>query len=164
MFHLSQQAFDNKQALYKHLECQLKALLQTERDFITNSANFSSFLFHSLPELNWAGVYRLVGTDLLLGPFQGKPACTRIPVGKGVCGTAAKLRQTVLVPDVHQFPGHIACDTASNSEIVLPLLVGDALFGVLDLDSPRIGRFDCDDQSGLESLRNVFLASVEWNG
>jgi len=162
MFHLTQHTFDSKTGLYGHLESQLRALLESERDFIANAANFSSFLYYSLPDLNWTGVYRLVGADLVLGPFQGKPACSRIPVGKGVCGAAAKLRQTVLVPNVHEFPGHIACDTASNSEIVLPLVVEDILYGVLDLDSPILARFDREDQQGLESLRDAFVASVNW--
>jgi len=142
---------------YNNLVDQLNALLTDERDFIANAANTASLVYHSLPELNWAGFYFLRDDVLIVGPFQGRPACTRIALGKGVCGTAAEQRQTVVVEDVHQFPGHIACDGASNSEIVVPLVQDDRLIGVLDLDSPKFGRFDADDQAGLEAVAEVFL-------
>jgi L-methionine (R)-S-oxide reductase len=131
--------------------------VEGESDFLANAANLAALLSHSLPEVNWAGFYFLRGSDLVLGPFQGKPACTRIPLGKGVCGTAAEKRQTLIVPDVHQFPGHIACDAASNSEIVVPMIRNEELLGVLDLDSEKVGRFDDGDQQGLERLISVLL-------
>lgn len=146
-----------KSEIYAELAAQLGALVEGEGDFVANAANFSALLFHALPELNWAGFYLLKGGELVLGPFQGKPACVRIPLGSGVCGTAAAERRTVVVVNVHEFPGHIACDTASNSEVVVPLLRGDELLGVLDLDSPSLGRFDAEDAKGLEDLVRVFL-------
>src|SRR5215212_1349956 len=142
---------------YAELAAQLRALVEGEDDFIANAANFSSLLFYTLPDLNWSGFYLLKGGELVLGPFQGKPACVRIALGSGVCGTAAAARRTVVVENVHEFPGHIACDSASNSEVVVPLLRGDELFGVLDLDSPSRGRFDEEDARGLEELVRVFL-------
>ena len=142
---------------YAELAAQLRALVEGEDDFIANAANFSALLFHALPDLNWAGFYLLKGGELVLGPFQGKPACVRIPVGSGVCGTAAAARKTVVVPNVHEFPGHIACDSASNSEVVVPLVRGGELLGVLDLDSPSLGRFDREDARGLEALAAVLL-------
>lgn len=154
--------FTDKAAGYRELEKQLGALLQGERDAIANLANASALLWQTLPDLNWAGFYRLVGNELVLGPFQGKPACVRIAIGKGVCGTAATRRETVLVPDVHQFPGHIACDAASRSEIVVPLLKDGKLLGVLDLDSPKPDRFDQQDQAGLESLAKRLIAATDW--
>jgi L-methionine (R)-S-oxide reductase len=144
---------------YAELAAQLRALVEGEEDFIANAANFSSLLFYSLPDLNWAGFYLLKGGELVLGPFQGRPACVRIPLGSGVCGTAAAARRTVVVENVHEFPGHIACDSASNSEVVVPLLKGDELLGVLDLDSPALGRFDAEDAKGLEVLVRVFLGA-----
>lgn len=154
--------FADKAAGYRELDQQLHALLHGERDAIANQANVAALIFQSLPELNWAGFYRLIGNELVLGPFHGKPACVRIAVGKGVCGTAAVKRQTVLVPDVHQFPGHIACDAASRSEIVVPLLHNGKLLGVLDLDSPQPGRFDAQDQAGLERLAQTLIAATQW--
>ena len=142
---------------YGELAAQLRALMEGEEDFIANAANFSSLIFHTLPDLNWAGLYLLKGGELVLGPFQGKPACVRIALGSGVCGTAAAARQTVVVPNVHEFPGHIACDAASNSEVVVPLIKGGELLGVLDLDSPSAGRFDAEDAKGLEDLVRIFL-------
>lgn len=142
---------------YAELAAQLRALVEGEEDFIANAANFSSLLFHTLPGLNWAGLYLLKGSELVLGPFQGRPACVRIALGSGVCGTAAAERRTVLVPNVHEFPGHIACDSASNSEVVVPLVKGGELLGVLDLDSPSFGRFDEEDARGLEELVRIFL-------
>lgn len=160
MFELKELTFADKAAAYAELEKQLRALLHGERDFIANCANTSALLWHALPDLNWAGVYRLVDGTLVLGPFQGKPACVRIPLGKGVCGTAAATRKTVLVPDVHAFPGHIACDAASRSEIVIPLVKDGQLLGVLDLDSPKVSRFDTGDQAGLERLAAVLAESA----
>jgi len=153
----------DKAAAYAELETGLRALLAGEQDLVANAANLAALLYWSLPELNWAGFYLVepVRGDLLLGPFQGKPACVRIPVGRGVCGTAAARRETVVVPDVHAFPGHIACDSASNSEIVVPILRGDQLIGVLDLDSPETARFDEEDARGLERLVRVFVASLD---
>ena len=153
--------FRDKPSDYARLERELSALLAGERDFIANAANTSALLFAALPEVNWAGFYFLKEGELVVGPFQGQPACVRIALGAGVCGTAAARRGTVVVPDVREFPGHIACDAAARSEIVVPLLAGDRLLGVLDLDSPRIGRFDQADARGLESLVRAFvLASV----
>ena len=150
----------SKAELYANLLSQLRALLEGETDFIANAANFSSLLYHSLPDVNWAGLYLLKGAELVLGPFQGKPACVRVATGKGVCGTAAEQRQTILVDNVHEFPGHIACDSASNSEIVVPLIAHDQLLGVLDLDSPLFGRFDDEDAKGLNELAEVFVDAV----
>ncbi|HYU99308.1 MAG TPA: GAF domain-containing protein [Pyrinomonadaceae bacterium] len=147
----------SKTELYANLQLQLRSLLEGERDFIANAANFSSLLYHSLPDLNWAGLYLHKGGELVLGPFQGQPACVRIAIGKGVCGTAAEQRQTILVDNVHDFPGHIACDSASNSEIVVPLIVNDELIGVLDLDSPSLARFDDEDARGLNELVEIFV-------
>jgi len=159
MFELKPLNLTDKPAAYAELEKQLRALLHGERDFIANCANTAALLWHSLPDLNWAGVYRLVDDELVLGPFQGKPACVRIKIGKGVCGTAAATHKTVLVPNVHEFPGHIACDAASQSEIVIPLLKDGQLLGVLDLDSPKLNRFDVADQSGLERLAAALAVS-----
>lgn len=152
--------FDNKPEGYQELARMLQALLEGETDLVANAANTAALLFHGLPELNWAGFYLMNGGELVLGPFQGKPACVRITVGRGVCGTAAATRRTVRVQDVHAFPGHIACDAASNSEIVVPLEREGRFLGVLDLDSPITGRFDAQDQEGLERLAQVFLRSL----
>jgi L-methionine (R)-S-oxide reductase len=150
-----------KQKLYASLTVQLMSLLKGEYDFIANAANFSALLFNSLPNVNWAGFYFVHGDELVLGPFQGNPACVRIPMGKGVCGVAAQQLETIIVPNVHEFPGHIACDVASNSEIVVPLFDGERLLGVLDLDSPLIGRFDDQDAEGLNELVTVFVGHEE---
>ena len=152
----------DKAEAYAELATGLRALLTGEHDLIANAANLAALLYWSLPQLNWAGFYLVEPRrgDLLLGPFQGKPACVRIPIGRGVCGTAAARRETVVVPDVHDFPGHIACDSASNSEIVVPVIRGDRLIGVLDLDSPVHGRFDSEDAAGLEQLVRVFVESL----
>jgi L-methionine (R)-S-oxide reductase len=152
----------DKAAGYRELECQLRALLAGERDPIANLANAAGLIFQALPDLNWAGFYRLAGNTLVLGPFQGKPACVRIPVGKGVCGTAAATRRTVLVKNVREFPGHIACDPASVSEMVVPLLTNGGLLGVMDLDSPKPGRFEAADQAGLEPLAAMLVAASDW--
>lgn len=152
----------SKAAGYAQLDASLAALLAGEHDLIANLANTSALLFTSLPQLNWAGFYLLNSPkELVLGPFQGKPACVRIALGRGVCGTAAAERRTVLVPNVHEFPGHIACDSASNSEIVLPLIRANGeLLGVLDLDSPMLERFDVIDQQGLEQIVRTLLATL----
>ena len=151
----------SKIEMYEHLSAQLSSLLTDERDFIANAANVSSLLYHSLPDVNWVGFYLLKDNELVLGPFHGQPACVRIAMGKGVCGTAAELRQTVVVENVHEFPGHIACDSASNSEIVVPLLRDGQLIGVRDLDSPSLSRFDDDDAEGLNKLARIFLESSD---
>jgi L-methionine (R)-S-oxide reductase len=153
---------EDKSAAYAELEKSLRGLLAGEHDLVANAANFAALLYWSLPQLNWAGVYLRDAArgDLLLGPFQGKPACVRIPIGRGVCGTAAARRETMVVSDVHAFPGHIACDLASNSEIVVPILRGGELIGVLDVDSPAHARFDAADARGLEALVAVFVASL----
>jgi GAF domain-containing protein len=147
----------DKSQLYRELAEQLSALLAGEPDRIANAANMAALLSHGLPNLNWAGFYFRHGGELVLGPFQGKPACVRIPLGKGVCGTAAAKAATVLVPDVHQFPGHIACDPVSRSELVVPLIEAREVSGVLDLDSPLLGRFDEIDQAGCERLVALFV-------
>ena len=161
MFELKDLSRADKPAAYAELAGQLAALLQGERDWVANAANTAALLGHSLPDLNWAGFYRRVGEQLVLGPFHGKPACVRIALGKGVCGTAAAEVRTVVVPDVHAFPGHIACDAASRSEIVVPLVRQGRVVGVLDLDSPVPGRFDAADAAGLSQLVTVFLAAPD---
>ena len=147
----------SKPASYREIHGQLAGLLAAERNALANAANMSALLFRALPNLNWAGFYFLHGRELVLGPFQGQVACVRIALGRGVCGTAAERRQTLIVPDVHAFPGHIACDSASRSEIVIPLIQGGQLLGVLDLDSPLLGRFDQEDGAGLEAAAAVLL-------
>ena len=144
---------------YKLLSSQMLALLADESDPLANTSNFVALLKNALDDINWLGVYVLRGTELVLGPFQGLPACVRIPVGKGVCGTAAEKLQTVRVEDVHQFPGHIACDAASRSELVVPLLIDRQLVGVLDIDSPTVGRFGAADQAGIEEYCKAFCES-----
>jgi GAF domain-containing protein len=146
---------------YPLLVAQLQALLAGERDFIANAAQFSAFLFQELSDLNWAGFYLARGEELVLGPFQGKVACVRIPFGRGVCGAAAVTGQTQRVDDVHAFAGHITCDSASNSELVVPLFKDGRLLGVLDLDSPRLGRFSAEDQVGIEQLVQVFIGLTD---
>ncbi len=161
MSHASQSYdFSKPDAAYVQLARDLKALLSGETDLIANAANTSALINDALPDLNWAGFYLYKSGELVLGPFQGKPACVRIAMGQGVCGTAAQCRQTMLVEDVHAFPGHIACDSASNSEIVIPLIRGGDLLGVLDLDSPKLRRFGAVDQRGLEALAKIFVESV----
>ncbi|MCM2329099.1 MAG: GAF domain-containing protein [Lysobacter sp.] len=151
----------SKPELYAQLLAQARALLEGERDATANAANLASLVFHTLPDLNWAGIYWLKDGGLVLGPFQGKPACVRIALGKGVCGTAAATRRTVVVPDVHAFPGHIACDSASESEIVVPVAKDGRLVGVLDLDSPRLARFDDEDARGLEAVVAAFVEATD---
>lgn len=159
-FQPSEQRVKSKPELYDQLASQLSSLLAGERDLIANAANFSSLIFQTLPDLNWAGFYFAKDNELVLGPFQGKPACVRIRLGQGVCGAGAAKCETVIVPNVHDFPGHIACDSASNSEIVVPLMKGSRLLGVLDLDSPLPSRFDQEDAAGLENLVRILLSSV----
>ena len=151
----------DKSEAYRDLASQLTALIGDERDAIANAANTAALLFDLLPDLNWAGFYLFKGGELVLGPFQGKPACIRIPLGRGVCGTAAATQASQVVADVHAFPGHIACDTASRSELVVPLLRGEALLGVLDLDSPVPGRFDDADRAGVEAVAAIWVAASD---
>jgi GAF domain-containing protein len=167
MFKASAVATGDKPVFYRDLNQQLAGLLTGERDFIANAANLAALVYLMVPDLNWAGFYLLRGNDLLLGPFQGKPACVRIPVWptpRGVCGAAAFHRSTQLVPNVHDFPGHIACDSASNSEIVVPLVVQGKVLGVLDIDSPTLHRFDDADRAGFEMLVATFLQMTDIPG
>ncbi len=150
--------------LYAELHAQASALFAGERDFTANAANLAALIFNALPGLNWTGFYWLKDGELVLGPFQGKPACVRIAMGKGVCGTAAQERRTLIVPNVHEFPGHIACDSASSSEVVIPLLEANRVIGVLDLDSPKFGRFTPEDARGLEALAALFLKTTDLGG
>lgn len=152
----------SKAQRYRDLETALESLLEGEPDPLANLANASALLAHSLPRVNWCGFYLLRGEELVLGPFQGKPACVRIPVGKGVCGTAAARRETVVVSDVNRFPGHIACDAASRSEIVVPILQAGVLRGVLDVDAPETDRFDDEDRAGLEEFVAILTPRVAW--
>jgi len=151
----------SKAEQYAQLVDQARGLMHGERDRTANAANLSALVYHALPELNWVGFYFFDGRELVVGPFQGLPACVRIAIGKGVCGTAAATRRTQVVPDVEAFPGHIACDSASRSEVVVPLFKGDTLIGVFDIDSPVLDRFDADDQQGLEALARAFLDSID---
>jgi GAF domain-containing protein len=161
MFHVAAIATGHKPTLYAELAQQVRGVLAGERDLIANAANFGALVYHTLPEVNWAGFYLFDGTELVVGPFQGKPACIRIALGRGVCGSAAQSRQTQLVRDVNAHPNHIFCDSASQSEIVVPLVKPDgALLGVWDVDSPVTDRFDEDDRVGMEALCAVFMASV----
>jgi len=150
----------DKPEQYAQLLAQVRGLLHGERDRIANAANLAALVYHALPSLNWVGFYFHDGRELVVGPFQGLPACVRIPLDKGVCGAAARTRQTQRVADVHAFDGHIACDSASRSELVVPLVDGDTLIGVFDLDSPEPGRFDADDQAGLEAIAAAFIQSL----
>ena len=146
---------------YALLTRQLEGLLEDESDLLANSANLVGLLFAEIPHINWLGIYVLRGNELVLGPFQGKPACVRIPLGQGVCGTAAQRMESILVEDVHEFDGHISCDPASVSEVVVPLLSAGKVIGVLDVDSPQQGRFTADDQRGLELLCERFVQLLE---
>ncbi len=164
MFEMSNLSFDlaalPKPELYAELVTQARALLANEPDRIAKAANFSALVFHGVPDVNWAGFYFYDGAELVVGPFQGKPACVRIAIGKGVCGTAAATRQSQLVPDVHAFAGHIACDSASNSEVVVPLIENNVMIGVWDVDSPTTNRFDAEDLRGMEALAKVYIDSL----
>lgn len=150
----------SKAEQYIQLADQARSLVQGERDRIANAANLCALVYHALPDLNWVGFYFWDGCELVVGPFQGPPACIRIALGKGVCGTAAQTRQTQRVANVRAFPGHISCDATSQSELVVPLYRGDALIGVLDLDSPCLNRFDATDQQGLEVIAQIFLETL----
>ena len=161
MFAVKAQAYASKREHYADLAQQLRGMIAGERDLIANAANFSALVFHSLPGLNWCGFYLYDGNELVVGPFQGRPACIRIALGRGVCGTAAQTRQTQVVRDVNAFDGHIACDAASQSEIVVPLVKADgSLLGVWDVDSPHVARFDDEDRVGMEALCAVFMANL----
>jgi L-methionine (R)-S-oxide reductase len=162
MFSVAQPAAANKVDFYRELSRQLSSLLEGERDSIANAANTAALLYRALPDVNWVGFYFLKGKELVLGPFQGQPACVRIALGRGVCGTAAERRESVVVPDVNAFPGHIACDSASRSELVVPLIQSGETIGVLDMDSPLPARFDETDRTGCEELAAVYLAAVQW--
>ena len=151
----------SKPEQYAELAAQARGLLSGERDRVANAANLSALVYHALPQLNWVGFYFYDGKELVVGPFQGQPACVRIALCKGVCGTAAASRQTQRVADVDAFPGHIACDSASRSELVVPLFEGERLLGVFDLDSPVPDRFDAEDQRGLEALAAIFVESLQ---
>jgi GAF domain-containing protein len=161
MFAATPLAAANKAEAYADLQAQACALLAGEGDRIANAANFAALVYHAVPALNWCGFYFWDGRELVVGPFQGKPACVRIALGKGVCGTAAATRETQVVHDVDAFPGHIPCDSASRSEIVVPLVAADgALIGVWDVDSPELARFDHDDRAGMEALVQVYLQAL----
>lgn len=152
----------SKPEQYAQLLAQARALLHGERDRIANAANLSALVYQALPDLNWVGFYFYDGTELVVGPFQGLPACVRIPLDKGVCGAAARTRQTQRIEDVHAFPGHIACDSASNAELVVPLVDANGqLVGVFDLDSPLPARFDVEDQQGLEAIARAYVESLQ---
>lgn len=161
MFELKSISTNDKQALYAELAQQTQGLLHGERDLIANAANFCALLYYSLPDVNWVGFYFLKDGELVVGPFQGKPACVRIAMNKGVCGTAAARREPLVVPDVNRFPGHIFCDGVSLSEIVIPLVRNDELLGVLDIDSPKLSRFNQQDRHGLEKLTAIFLDAIQ---
>jgi L-methionine (R)-S-oxide reductase len=156
-YHREIHDFTDKRAGYERLATQLRGLLAGETDPIANAANTAALIFDAVPEVSWAGFYFMRAGELVVGPFQGKPACVRIALGRGVCGTAAARGETILVPDVNAFPGHIACDTASQSEVVVPLIAAGRVAGVLDLDSARLARFDEADARGLERLATLFV-------
>ena len=161
MFVAPDLAKSTKAELYHELAQQCRALIANETDAVANMANCAALIFNSLPRVNWAGFYLLKGDELVLGPFQGQPACVRIALGRGVCGTAAESRSTLRVADVTQFPGHIACDSASRSEVVVPLLTEDShLIGVLDVDSPELDRFDAEDEAGLSAIVKIIASKI----
>lgn len=160
MFKMNALDSNDKSSFYAGLLSQAKALMHGEQDYIANAANFSALLFHALPDVNWLGFYFLRDSELVVGPFQGLPACIRIAPGKGVCGTAFSKQRTLRVADVDAFPGHIPCDAASRSELVVPIWRDGKIFGVLDIDSPLPDRFDADDQAGIEALAAAYSASL----
>jgi GAF domain-containing protein len=162
MFEIGKINAQNKQEFYKQLNIYLTGLISEETDWLAGISNASALIYLMLPDINWAGFYLYKGGELVLGPFQGKPACVRIALGKGVCGTAAKTRKIQVVEDVNEFPGHIACDAASQSEIVLPIIKDDKLIGVLDIDSPVKARFDKQDAEGLSSFVNILNQYIDW--
>jgi L-methionine (R)-S-oxide reductase len=161
MFEVKTTAGASKAETYRELAAQLGGLLSDERDGVANAANTAALLFQGLSDVNWAGFYFLRGTELVLGPFQGRVACVRLQLSRGVCGTAAQKRITIIVPDVEKFPGHVACDHASRSEVVVPLVKDGKLIGVLDVDSPSLARFDATDAAGLEKVADIFLKSSD---
>lgn len=161
MFTIEVNTTSSLQETYQELNAQLAALLSGERDFICNSAQFSAFVMQTVPDLNWSGFYFVRGEELVLGPYMGKVACTRIPFGRGVCGEAAKTQQTQRIENVHVFDGHIACDADSASELVVPVISQGKLIGVFDMDSPKVGRFSVVDQEGIEALVKTFVAATE---
>lgn len=162
LFEFGEIKANDKQEFYKQLNTYLIGLVSEERDWLAGVSNASSLLYLLLPDINWAGFYLYKGGELVLGPFQGKPACVRIALGKGVCGTAAETRKIQVVEDVNQFPGHIACDVASQSEIVVPIIKNDRLIGVLDIDSPHKGRFDSQDAEGLSRFVEILKQYLDW--
>lgn len=159
MFQAQAISATDKPTFYAELAQQLAGLLHGEADPVANAANTAALLFDAMPDLNWAGFYFMRGAELVVGPFQGKPACVRIPVGRGVCGSSVERKASILVEDVHAFPGHIACDAASRSELVVPLIRDGVVLGVIDLDSPTPDRFDTDDQAGIEQIARLYLAA-----
>ncbi len=161
MFHITDETFDDPARRYEAIMSLVDAVTTDEHDLIANLANTASLLYHMLPDVNWAGFYLLRDSELVLGPFHGKPACVRIAMGRGVCGSAAEQRQTLVVSDVHEFPGHIACDAASASEIVVPMISSDGLIGVLDVDSPVVGRFSDVDRLHLESIVELLMSRCQ---
>ena len=161
MFHITDETFDDPARRYEAIMSLVDAVTTDEHDLIANLANTASLLYHMLPDVNWAGFYLLRDSELVLGPFHGKPACVRIAMGRGVCGSAAEQRQTLVVSDVHEFPGHIACDAASASEIVVPMISGEGLIGVLDVDSPVVGRFSDVDRLHLESIVELLMSRCQ---
>jgi len=163
MFTIETHSTSSLEESYQALNAQLAALLRGERDFICNAAQFSAFVMQTVADLNWSGFYFVRGEELVLGPYVGKVACTRIPFGRGVCGTAAVTLQTQRIEDVHAFDGHIACDAASASEVVIPVVVGGKLIAVFDMDSPKVGRFTDVDQAGLESFMATFIEATDFN-
>lgn len=164
MFELGYELCASKDEYYENLLLNVKGLIDDEKDAIANMANVSALIFHTMQKINWVGFYLFKNDELVLGPFQGKPACIRIQIGKGVCGTAAQHKTAQVIKDVHQFKGHIACDSASNSEIVIPMLLKGQLVGVLDIDSPIIARFDDKDRQNLEELIEYFMNQCSWDG
>jgi len=162
MFTLEPVSHKNKKDFYSHLNSCLETLINDEPDWLANISNAAALLYQLIPDINWAGFYLMKNGELVLGPFQGKPACIRIPLGKGVCGTAAKTREIQLVPDVNKFPGHIACDEYSKSEIVLPIIKNERLIGVLDIDSPVQSRFDSLDADGLAGFVDCLNKHISW--
>lgn len=162
MKHISKRDYANKAELYAHLNEQLREVLEGETHWIPNLSNASALMWHVLEDISWAGFYIARGSKLFLGPFQGLPACTGIPFGDGVCGTAAQTKEIQIVANVHEFPGHIACDSNTNSEIVVPLVYNDQVVGVLDIDSPIFSRFDEEDAKGLAEFAAIVTASVNW--
>ncbi|PKM70687.1 MAG: guanylate cyclase [Firmicutes bacterium HGW-Firmicutes-18] len=160
MIEIKKIEFNTKQELYEFLDRSIGAILKEESDWLANLCNTTALIWDVMKDINWIGFYLIKDGQLVLGPFQGKPACTRINIGEGVCGTAAERRESIVVEDVHAFPGHIACDNASNSELVVPLIMGNRIVGVLDIDSPELNRFDFEDKAGFEKIAETILKCV----